>query len=126
MFKSRHKVGTYYVPYGEISNTYYDAMLKITEILSIPESKIVRVSDVSENRKVRYKLLIQNSAKLAFLLYMIKPYLVIKRKQADIVLSYIDNVEGQQGAKLTKNEIAYRETIYGLLADLNRKGREPS
>lgn len=78
-----------------------------------------------ENHKQSYVWHITGYKRIRVFLAKIRPYLLIKRKQADLLLSLIDNLPlhnpGRQG--FSAAEWRRREAIYAQVKKLNLRGR---
>ena len=66
--------------------------------------------------------LVFTSQKARSILHALLPYLVIKKPQASLALSYF-NLSGTQGNHISEKAINDRELIYLKMRELNKKGR---
>jgi hypothetical protein len=66
--------------------------------------------------------------KLYDFLKKIHPYLIIKKKQAEIVLSYLENktITSNKEDRVSSTELAFRSDNYEQLLQLNRRGSSPA
>jgi len=71
--------------------------------------------------KERHDLIFTNQ-KARSILHTVLPYLVIKKPQAELVLSYFDLI-GIDGRHITKSLADKREQLYLKMKELNKKGR---
>lgn len=77
--------------------------------------------------------LVWTDGRVARLLARLRPYLRLKRKQADLVLEFINHVkdtvqtkEGRFFAPHPKRVVEFRDTLYRKMKGLNMRGRVPT
>jgi len=61
--------------------------------------------------------------KLSYFLQQIRPYLIVKRKQADIALNYIKTIQSKGKVALPSHILKKRETLRNKLKKLNKRGK---
>lgn len=115
----------FYNPYISINNTKKALLNHFRKLVGCIH-KTIRLQDKRyENRKNIYQFDMGSAPWIYVLLKQIRPYFVIKRKQADLVVEFIEILDGIK--RNNNGRIAYTERvheIYGELKKLNRKGKE--
>jgi hypothetical protein len=103
-----------------ISNTNLDLLKYVRNITKLGNLRVSRNS--RENYKKQYELMLRRYEYKKFLIPILS-YLVIKTRQAELVLQYISLRKASRGHSLTDEEIEIRENIYREIKSLNRKGQ---
>ena len=104
-----------------VSNTNMDVLKALQDTFcgSIAKHK---QNSVSQKEIYRWRLY---GTKAISVIGLVSPYLIIKRKQAEIVLAYqIRPKEKLTGKvrRLTIDELNYRESVVNRIRELNRRG----
>ena len=97
-----------------IGNTNQDFM---KELNSCGGQPFIRKYN-GENCKPLYELNIQDLKGIRVFLKAIQPYLIIKKKQAELMIEFIESRLSHKGSGYTEREME----ITGLITALNKKG----
>lgn len=84
----------------------------------------VPVGRYNPNAAPAWQWSIQDSRTLGYVVESIRPYLVAKGEQADVILRFLDTMEGtgKRGPALTQETIDVRRNLYQEMRGLNQRG----
>jgi hypothetical protein len=115
----------FYYPYISINNTKRALLNHFRKLVGCIHKTIRFDNKRCENRKNIYQLDMGSAPWIYALLRQIRPYFIIKGKQADLVLEFIeilDNIKRNNNGKIAYTERVHE--IYGALKKLNKKGKK--
>ena len=111
----RVKKGYTLFPVLKVSNTNKDVMLQISKFI---KGNVLINSPITERNKEVYSIRIHSFDKIKDILVNVRPHLIVKDKQADLMIEYCNN-------RLKRKVRGYTERDYEivkLLSQLNKRG----
>lgn len=109
-----------YLPQITFNNTHLGVMMHTKVILKTP-GLLYTKQNTERNQKIVYKICVQNKSKAKEILELLYDYLIIKKKQAKLVLEFLDLNTCKQGIRNyqpSKRELQ----IYKMVTKLNQRG----
>jgi hypothetical protein len=121
---SRPNRTTFYFPFISVNNTKKAFLSHFRKLVGCTHKKIRIENKRYENRKNVYQLDITSAPWIYALLKQIRPYFIIKGKQADLVMEFIeiiDNIKRNNNGRIVYTERVHE--IYRELKRLNKRGK---
>jgi hypothetical protein len=85
---------------------------------------VIHEEEVREGRRPSWYWAITSRDELLQVIPMIRPWMVTKAKEADVLLGFLQSAVNQQGRKFNQAEKAERLRVYWKLRELKRYGKE--
>jgi hypothetical protein len=115
---------TFYFPFISVNNTKKVFLNHFRKLVGCAYKKIKIENKRYENRKNLYQLDMASAPWIYALLKQIRPYFIIKGKQADLVMEFIeiiDNIKRNNNGRIVYTERVHE--IYRELKRLNKRGK---
>jgi hypothetical protein len=128
MFDGEGTIGVYrstsstrqsYVPVAQVYNTNLTLLDYLKGITQIGQVKPLNAGTAKHKASCHWVL---NHRDMKYLLPLVHPHLIIKQRQAEIVLDYLENCSGIQKVQATGAMLYHRESLYEETLQLNKRG----
>ena len=124
--RSANKSGYRYTCYMSIANTSLESMKAVADMLSISldQIKLDNQAHLSKHplHKPCYKITVRGRRVLLPIIKML-PYLVVKKRQAQVVIDLASCIEPRENYLFPEEEVA-REKAWQETMELNKRGRK--
>ena len=127
--RERSKNKGYYYSLLEITNTNLEFLNKVVSITGM--SRIYSKKRKNKKWKDTFRWILEGD-RVVDILTQIIPFLIIKRKQAELAIllqntnkqyGELKRTDGKGGTLLSEREKEYRKSLYLQIRELNKKGR---
>ena len=115
----KYKWGRTYRPALSITNTHLPALLLVKNFFGCGGTRSWKQDG---NRKLRWVYYVSGAKRLQPILHQLRPYLVIKAPQADLVMAYIEEMRPTIGKKFSHEERIVRTSYAEQMRVLNHRG----